>query len=270
MTCDPPPPIAAVVLAGERHDGNALARARGTKSSLIIDLAGRPVIDWTLRALAESSIQQIVLVGPGPAALDDPTIQRWLSETQIARVAPAPGPAASAIAGAEQAAGYPLLLTTADHALLRGEWIDEFCNQAAKVAREQRADLVVGLVDHARVADRFPESRRTVLRFSDGGRCGSNLFYLAAPAAHRVLHLWSALESRRKRPWTLALGLGPGVLLRYLAGRLPVDAAFAALSKLAHARVTWCDLDEPELAVDVDSVDDLQLAEQVLAARGAA
>ena len=79
-----------------------------------------------------------------------------------------------------------------------------------------------------------------------------------------TLAFWSGVEAERKRPWRIARRLGPGVLLRYLLGRLPVDAAFEALSERAGCRVGWVALPSPRAAVDVDTAADWRLANRLL------
>lgn len=256
--------LTALVLAGERPGGNALAQAMNSPSSLTLDLNGRAVIDWTLTAVTDSRVTRVILIGPGEQALKHAALAPWLVRPDIERLAPAAGPAASALLGAKTAQYYPLLLTAADHALLQGEWIDFFCTRANETAKETNADLVVGLVDYEQVQKRFPESRRTLLKFADGSCCGSNLFWLASKESQRVLELWSEFEALRKQPWKIAWGIGLGVCVRYLLGRLTSDQAFAALSQRCGAKIVSCKLTQPELAVDVDSVDDLELAQRVL------
>lgn len=260
-------PRTALVLAGERPGGNALAKAHNSKSSLTLDLNGRPIFDWSLTAIKDSAIERIILIGPSADAASHPQFVSWLGKEMIERVEPAEGPAASAVKGSLAANEWPLLLTAADHALLRGTWIDAFCAQAQESAEDSSTDLIVGLVNYARVHKRFPDSKRTLLKFSDGAYCGSNLFYLATPAASDALSFWSTLESQRKTPWKIAWGLGFGVCLRYFLGRLSVVDAFAVLSKRTGVSVGFCKLDEPELAVDVDSAADLELASLVLRER---
>lgn len=261
--------LTTVVLAGERPGGNALAQAFASASSLTLDLNGRAVIDWTLTAVANSSVDHIVLVGPGDAALEHPAVQPWLKHERVSRIQPAAGPAASAVLGANVRGVYPLLLTAADHALLQASDIDDFCAYAQARAEATGADLVVGLVEYAQVQARFPHSRRTLLKFADGACCGSNLFWLATANSARVLELWSEFEALRKQPWKIAWGIGLGACVRYLLGRLSVADAFAALSTRAGAHVTFCKLSSAELAVDVDSVADLELAQEVLRERAA-
>ena len=106
-----------VVLAGERPGGNALARAHDADSSLTLDLNGKPVIDWTLAAIDDATIDQVLLVGPGEAAANHPSVLEWCKRDNVRQIAPAAGPAASAVKGAEAAENWPVLLTAADHAL---------------------------------------------------------------------------------------------------------------------------------------------------------
>jgi GTP:adenosylcobinamide-phosphate guanylyltransferase len=232
---------------------------------LLVELAGRPVIDWTLKALTEASLERLLLVGPSESVVSaSEPLRGWLERADVDWLAPAAGPAASAVCGADALGSYPLLLTAADHALLRPQWIDTFVAQAQRLVAQEQADLVVGLVPYALVAARFPESKRTVLRFADGGMCGSNLFLLATPKARLALQYWQQVESLRKSPMKLAAALGWRVCLGYLSGRLTRADVLRRLSELAGCRITACLLDEPVLAVDVDSVADLALAEREL------
>ena len=255
------------MLAGERPGGNALAKAHNSESSLALNLNGRAIFDWSLTAIADSSIERIILIGPSAYVASQPDFASWLNRDAVERIEPGAGPAASAVKGVQAANEWPLLLTAADHALLRGSWIDAFCADARACAEKTSADLVVGLVDYAEVKTRFPDSKRTLIKFADGACCGSNLFYLATPAASAALNFWSNLESLRKTPWKIAWGLGVGVCLRYLFVRLAIQDAFAALSHRTGVGIGYCKLQEPELAVDVDSAADLELASVVLRER---
>lgn len=256
-------PLPAIVLAGERPGGNALAREHGLAASVLIDVAGRSCIERVLAALrASQTIDGGLLVGPaGDLARTDPTLRRLLLPGDFMWLAPASGPSASALAAATSLARYPVLLTAGDHALLDASIIDRYCESALA----SKADFVVGLVPHATVIARFPDTRRTLLKFSDGTYCGSNLFLLRTAAGTAALRLWQAVEQERKRPWRIAARFGPGWLLRYLSGTLSVAQAFARLSARSGCHVDFVPVDDARAAVDVDSSADLALARQVLA-----
>ncbi|MEQ8231418.1 MAG: NTP transferase domain-containing protein [Gammaproteobacteria bacterium] len=258
--------LQAIVLAGERPGGNALARALHIDAGVLAPVAGRTCLEHVLAALRGSSaISGGVLVGPRAEVRErSAVVTMLLAPGDFTWMAPATGPAASARAAfAQLGAAGPVLLTSGDHALLTPRLVDDFCTQADAVD----ADLVTGLVSWERVHAAWPESRRTLLQFSDGARCGSNLFLLRTPRAAAVLEFWRAVERERKHPWRIARYLGIGVMLRYLGRRLGCAAAFEEVSRRAGATVGHVMLDDPCAAVDVDSIDDRALAERILRAR---
>ncbi len=126
------------------------------------------------------------------------------------------------------------------------------------------ADLIVGLVPYEAVRAAYPDSRRTVLKFADGARCGANLYLLRTDAARRGIEFWVAMQRDRKRPWRIAGRLGWLLLLRYLIRKLTLEDALGALSEKAGCRVASVPVKEPRAAVDVDSVDDWRLAQRIV------
>lgn len=254
--------LAFVVLAGERPGGSPLALAMGVAAGVLVDVAGQTAIERVFAALRASTFTANgVLCGPLQSIVADSThLQALLAPGDIRWLAPATGPAASAVSALEQLDSYPALVTTADHALLTGAMIDAFCERALA----QDADFVVGLVPYDCVRAAFPESKRTVLRFSDGGYCGSNLFCVRSERGLKALLFWRQVESLRKRPWKIARHLGLFTLLRYQLGRLRSADAFALLSRKAGCTLAFVELPIARAAVDVDSVADRELAEQLL------
>ncbi|MGE0483400.1 MAG: NTP transferase domain-containing protein [Gammaproteobacteria bacterium] len=257
------PSVRAVVLAGERPGGNALARSHGLPAGVLVEVHGRSCLARVLDALrASRHVAGGVVVGPAAAIVAGDAGLRGLLEAGDYRwLAPADGPSASAMVGASALECFPLLLTAGDHALLTPAIVDDFCTRAAAVT----ADVVIGLVPWSRVHAAWPESQRTLLRFADGACCGSNLFLLRTPRALTALAYWRTLERERKRPWRIAHGIGFGTLLRYLGGRLDRAQALARLSARAGAAIAAITIDEPRAAVDVDSAADHALAERILA-----
>ena len=256
----------AIVLAGERMEAaKGGHQPLSAAPSVLTPVAGVPSLLRVARALRDSaSIDGGLLAGPATTdSRPNPVLEDIAALGDFEWMAPAPSPAESALAAAERLASWPILLTTGDHALLSAATIDAFCTAAAS----QEADLVVALVPHALVQARFPTMRRTRLRFSDGARCGANLYFLANAAALGAIAFWRQLQAHRKRPWRVAEHLGWGVLLRYALGMLPVDGALRAVSAKAGCVIGWTSLDDPLAAVDVDTADDFAAAERILQCR---
>lgn len=254
--------FSAVVLAGERPGGSALSRELGLVSSVLVDVAGKPAVARVIEALELSgTVQGGVLCGPSEDVYSRASeFREILAGSRFDWLAPASGPSASAVAGLERLDRYPALLTAADHALLTPDIIDDFCRRSSELS----VDAVFGLVPYESVRSAFPESKRTVLKFSDGAFCGSNLFAILTPAGKRAPAFWSRLEADRKRPWRMARRGGLGLLLKYVLGRLSLSDAIEALSEAMGCRLGYVLIDNPRVAVDVDSIADRDLAVKLL------
>jgi GTP:adenosylcobinamide-phosphate guanylyltransferase len=257
-----------VVLAGERPGGSAFSRELGLPASVLVDVAGKSALARVIDALEQSrSVAGGLLCGPAREIMSRHSqVREIINETSFEWLEPQAGPSASALSGIEALGAYPLLLTAGDHALLTARLVDEFCRRAGSAD----ADLVFGLVPWDVVRAAYPESRRTVLRFSDGQYCGTNLFAILNRQGRAGPQFWRQVEADRKKPWRIARRLGVGLLLRHLLGRLSLQQALDALSSVMACRVAFVLMDEPRLAVDVDSVADRDLAEQILRAEAQA
>lgn len=256
--------LPAIVLAGERPGGNALAVEFGVPAGVLVEVAGIPCITRVIETLTASrSVHGGLICGPEAAVTDvSPILKRLLAQTPFTWLAPASGPADSAVRALAHLKEYPVLLTAADHALLTPDIVDSF----TALALTRDADFIIGFVPWQIVHSAFPDSKRTVLRFADGARCGSNLYLVRTAAGERVVELWRHLQQHRKRPWRMARAIGPTTLLSYLTGRLTLGAALDRIGSMAGCRIEHVEILNPRAAVDVDSVADHSLAEALLQA----
>ena len=254
--------FAAVVLAGERPGGSAFSRELGLAAGVLVEVAGKPALARVIDALETSEmVEGGLLCGPVEEIFQgNEEFRQILSGSSFRWTAPESGPSASALAALEQLDRFPVLLTAGDHALLSPDLVDYFCREAVKMD----VDVVVGLAPYAIVHAAFPESKRTVLKFSDGRYCGTNLFAILNREGKAGPIAWQEVEAQRKRPWRMVRRLGAGMLLRYLFGRLSLDKALEALSCAMGCRVGYVRIEVARAAVDVDSVADRDLAEKIL------
>lgn len=257
----------ALVLAADRGPNDPVARAAGVPCKALAPLAGRAMVLRVLDALqASRSVRRVLLCGPPREILEGAAeLHSRLQPGQVDWIAPERGPSASAAAGLAALGGQrPVLLTTADHALLQPVLVDRF----AELAAGRSLDAAVGLVEYETVRRAWPDTRRTVTRLRGGGYCGTNLFAFPDPAGRRLVERWQRVEAQRKRPWRVIAGmLGPLGVLAYLTGTLTLEQALARLSRRLDLRLGAVLLDDPEAAVDVDTPEDLRLAEAVLERR---
>ena len=256
----------ALLLAGRRQPHDPLATAAGAPHRALLDVGGVPMLERVLRTLVETPcIGDIVISIDQPELLDSfPGIAKLRTDQRghIAVLRSADSPSRSVLEALDDGSPeQPILVTTADHALLRVEMIEHFLAEA-----EARAsDVTVAVVAESLLRARLPESRRTYWPFAGERYSGANLFALLTPRARLAVEFWTRAESFRKRPWRLVASFGPAALLNFLLRRLDLDAAFERVSDAMGARVEAVRMPYAEAAVDVDKLADLELVNRILA-----
>lgn len=240
---------ASLILAGSRPGApDPVAAADGVAHKALATVAGETLLARVAGALS----------GTVALSANDPAVIAEAERLGLTVLPPAPGPSAS-VAAALAVTGTPLIVTTADHALLRREWVE-----ALVAGTPPGADVAVMLAERARVEADAPPSKRTWLRFADGDWSGCNLFYLATPAATRAIDLWKLVEADRKRPWRIVARLGPGLLLKFVFGRLTLAEAVATLGRKAGITAAVVPAPNGLAAVDVDTPADLVLVRTIV------
>jgi CTP:molybdopterin cytidylyltransferase MocA len=255
----------ALVLAGSRGPTDPIAAYRGAAHKCLVRTGGLAMLARVLDTLAATSCVDEVMISAerGTPFAGDVEIARRIVGRRLRLLDAAATPSRSVAAVLAAAPGcYPLLLTTADHPLLRPEMVEHFCREAAASG----ADVAVGLTPSSVLLARYPESRRTWLRFRDERYSGANLFALLTPAAAAAVAFWRRVEADRKRPWRIAGAFGWRALAHYLLGRLSLEEAMRHVTTVIGCRVHAVPLPFAEAAIDVDKVADLELVERILAA----
>ncbi|MBA4142276.1 MAG: NTP transferase domain-containing protein [Nitrosospira sp.] len=255
----------AVVLAADRTGSDPVANETGVACKAIAPVCGTPMIIRVLDALeASGMVKTTVICGPPEYVI--PSCPELAQRVACGRVVWVPNldspsrSANSALAQLEQHS--PILLTTADHALLTPAIVRHFLSRS----QAADADATVGVVKFEDVATAFPGVKRTVIRLRDGGVCGCNLYAFLNYRGRGLVSFWQRAEELRKRPWLLiARTFGPLAVLSYLLGFLTMNRALNTVSARTGIKVHPVFLPYPQAGVDVDKVEDLLLAESVLA-----
>jgi GTP:adenosylcobinamide-phosphate guanylyltransferase len=258
-----PQRFAAVVLAADRTGKDPVTLHTGAACKAFAPVGGIPMIIRVLDALAACDlITSVILCGP-PESLHAqcPELKQRIASGQVIWLPNRDSPSRSAEAGLSHIPGdVPVLLTTADHALLTPGIVRSFLQNSLASG----SDATVGTIKQQAIAAAFPGSRRTVIRLRDGGFCGCNLFAFN-PGGRSLVGFWRQAEDLRKRPWQLiAKVLGFKTVLAYLCGFLTLQQALAAVSEKSGVKIQAVILDDPRAGVDVDKVEDLELAESIL------
>lgn len=256
----------AVILAGVRPTGDPVAEAAGVPYKAFVPVGGRPMVLRALDALeASPQIGTRILCGPSQQSIaQQPELKARIAEGRLKWAPGQSTPSLSTHHVLQSLSGSaPVVVTTADHALLNTQIVDYFCAEARKAG----CDVAVGLAYHKQVIAAFPETRRTALKFKDGPYCGCNLFAFLNPQSYRAAQFWRRIEQERKNPFKMMRILGWSAVLRYLAGKLPLNDALGYLSAQMGLRAGAVILPFPEAAVDVDTVEDWKFVESLVAKR---
>ena len=145
----------------------------------LIAVCGEPMVRRPIRALlASGSVGQVIVVSQAPDRIasvvpGDPRVTYRQSRDTIAET--------MLEICMDPETRWPLLVTTADHALLGPEMIDQFVRGALG------ADVAMGVVERAKLLRRLPKTERTWLKFRGGAFTGANLFALRSPSVRPAI-----------------------------------------------------------------------------------
>jgi GTP:adenosylcobinamide-phosphate guanylyltransferase len=258
------PAITAILLAGARPVPDPLAEAAGVAVKPLVPVAGEAMINYPARALvAHPAIGEIILLTQAPDLYATDPATAWLArEPKIRFIVSGGGIASSLLAFLERDdIAYPLLMTTADHVLLDAAMLDQF------VAEARGADIAVAMVEKRTLLARYPESRRTWLKFRDGWWSGANLFWFGSAKARAVIALWREVEQDRKKGWKILAAFGPLPLLGALLRISTLRGAIARVGRRFGLVARLVAMKQPEACIDADKAEDVTLIERILADR---
>ncbi len=245
--------INVLILAGQREGvEDPLLANSNVRYKALLPILGRPMIDYVISALdlSQNLSKPYWLSG----------ISKEFTDHNLLQAPSGEGPASSVILSAETCIKPPFLITTCDHALLSSEIIDEFLQKSV----QSGADFTVALAEREIIEKKYPNVRRTYLKFSDKTVSGCNLFFVRNENGLEAIRFWSMAESDRKKPIKLAARVGFSLLLQYISGRLSLDNAFNNVSKRLEIKAKPIIIPFAQAAIDVDKPSDLKLVTQII------
>ena len=251
--------ITAVVLAGSRPGADPFAQGHGTDLKALIPVSGKPMVLRPVEALlASDGVDRIRVLAQQPEKIgavlpSDPRISVEPSGETIAATLEA--------MCVDPDTKWPILVTTADHALLTPEMVQDF------LLNSSGADIAIGLVTQDKLLKRLPQTKRTWIRFRGGAYSGANLFLLGGPKVRSTLELWRSNEQNRKKAWRMLFTLG---LTGFLGAVLRLRTLQQTLDRIGRKlglSIRAVELSEPLAAVDVDKPADHELVTAILEGR---
>jgi GTP:adenosylcobinamide-phosphate guanylyltransferase len=249
----------AVVLAGSRPGVDPFAQAYGTDLKALIPVGGVPMVRRPVTALLESNgIGSVRVLTQQPDR-----IAHALPSNERLAVAASGATIASTLEALclDASVIWPVLVTTADHALLTPSMVADFLTKA------QGADVAIGVVSSEALLKRLPQTKRTWLKFRGSAYSGANLFLLGGPEVRPAIELWRASEQNRKKAWRMMLTLGLSGFLGAVLRLKTLQQTLDAIGRKLGLTIRAVELSDPLAAVDVDKREDHELVTAILEGR---
>lgn len=247
-----------LILAGALNDG-ALQESSSEEYEALIEVAGRPMVEYVLKAVRGSKFaQRVALIGPEELLKErlslqaDAYIEGGDSLFQnIRRGATALDPQG------------PVLIITSDIPLITSEAIDDF----VKDAKKRPGEVYYSLINREACEKSFPGMERTYVKLREGMYTGGNLGMVEADIIRNCSEELSQFFTHRKSTMRLSRLLGPNILLRFALGRLKLAQIEKRIKKITGYDGVGVLSEHAEIAFDVDKPSDLQLANNFLKKR---
>ncbi|AEG58464.1 NTP transferase domain-containing protein [Desulforamulus ruminis] len=243
--------IDALVLAGSKNNG-LLQSCSDVQYEAQIKIGSSSMVNYVTQALLQAGkVGRVLVVGPPDLAAVLPPGLELIPSGQTVMENVRLGSARM---------DRPFLLVTSDIPLLTPGAVDEFIG----LCGDRQADLYFPLVPREAVEEKFPEVRRTYVRFTEGIFTSGNLFLVNPEAVQKCMGVGQELVNLRKHPLALARRVGIGPLFKFLFRALSLLEAQHRASTLLgiDGRAVICRC--PEIGVDVDKPSDLLLARRIL------
>ena len=256
-----------LVLAASRGNLDPLAQAGGVSHKCFIDIAGQPMLRRVVEAVMASGRigRTIVAIEPESMAeakqilADLPraeTIEYVASRENI-------GSSVSAVATREL---LPLVITTGDNALHTPEMVRYFCDALDEV----REDGAIGLTPAKYILEKYPEGNRAFHRFRDGAFSSCNIYALLTEKSLEAPRVFNSGGQFGKKPKRLIGAFGIFAFLLYKSRLFTLRTVLKALSRTVGVRTAPVLIPFAEGPIDVDRMQDWELANRIIREREAA
>lgn len=226
----------------------------------MIDVAGKPMIQWVLDALSEAkSIERVVIVGLSPKSgviCDKPL-------TFISNQGKMLDNIRAGIAKVQELDPdvRHVLIVSSDIPTITGKMVD----WAVETAMETDHDIYYNLITSEVMEKRFPGSKRTYTHLKDMDVCGGDMNVARASLVIEETGFWEKIINSRKNPLQQAALIGFDTLFLLLLRKLTLEDT---VKRVTHrlgltGRAIVCPY--AEIGMDVDKPHQLELIRADLA-----
>jgi molybdopterin-guanine dinucleotide biosynthesis protein A len=248
----------AIVPAGGKLP-DSFARVVGTNAKALIKFDGRTILDRVLTALRDSgAVERIVVVGSAEIIESADVVK---ADAAIREGATGPE---NIFRGLDHLAKDTdrqnrVLICACDLPFLSGDSVKRFLAQCP-----EGPDFCVPLIAEEDFAEAFPQAAATFVELRDGTFTTGCLYNVCPEALRRAIHHIDRVFERRKSKLGMARLLGFGFVWMLLTKRLTVRDVEKKVLELLGCTGAAVPNSPPELAMDIDYVEDYHYVLQTL------
>lgn len=251
----------AIVIAGgiPNPEDPLYSYVKGDAKALV-DVAGKPMVQWVLDALGDSKrVDNVIVVGLSPKnQLSCKKPLHFLSNQGRMLT--------NIVAGINKSLQLDkkskyVLIVSSDIPALKAHMVDWLVD----AAMQTKDDLYYGICPRDVMEKRYPASKRTFTRLKNMEVCGSDINICHVRMATEHLDLWESLLGARKSPLRQASKLGLGLLFALFTRQLTLEQAVTQISArigINGRAIVW---PYAEPCMDVDKPHQLELLRADLA-----
>ena len=229
-------------------------------SKALIDLAGKPMVQWVLDALSDAKrVDNVIVIGLSPRS-------GVTCKKPVHFISNQGRMLANIVAGVNKSLELNkknkyVLIVSSDIPALKSEMVDWLI----ETSMETQDDLYYGVCPKEVMEARFPGSKRTYTPLKDMQVCGADINISHVRNATEHLDMWEQLIGNRKSPFKQAGIIGLGTLLALFLRRLTLEDAVRRFSERVGIKgraIVWS---HAEPCMDVDKPHQLELLREELA-----
>lgn len=256
----------AVVMAGGiPQPTDPLYSYSNGQSKALIDIAGKPMVQWVLDALGHAkSIDRAVVIGLSEKT--DVSFNKPLHFlSNQGRLLDNLKAGSAKVMELNPRAKYALFVS-ADIPSITSEMVDWVVNTCLQT----KDDLYYNVVRRETMESRFPTSRRTYTRLKDLELCGGDLNMARTAIVNENSEFWNKVLEARKNPAAQAVLIGWDIIFKFLFRQLTIDDVIRRVADKLHIKGRAIICPFAEIGMDVDKPHQLEIMRAYLARRGPA
>jgi len=228
----------------------------------LIDVAGKPMIQWVLDALSEAkTIDNVVVIGL--SAKSDLMCKKPLTYmSNQGKMLDNLKAGTAKVMELNPKAKY-VLFVSSDIPSITGEMVDWMVKTTSKT----QDDIYYNVVRREDMETRFPGSKRTYTPLKDMEVCGGDMNVARTAIVNQNSEFWNKLIEARKNPAAQASMIGLDIIFKFIFRQLTIDDVIKRVADKLNLKGRAIVCPYPEIGMDVDKPHQLELIRDDMEAR---